>query len=76
MKFLWRATVLRLTSPIYIVAQNVQSAAAMATGHPLVDPTHLLHINRIDEWDDQANMTVVRWPEPPPPPEIPTELAI
>ncbi|TEU08460.1 MAG: hypothetical protein E3J25_11950 [Anaerolineales bacterium] len=69
MKFLWRATVHHIARPIYLVAQNIQSASAQVTAHPEVAPEALIHLQRIDPWDDQQNMTVVHWPEPPPPPE-------
>jgi len=68
-KFLWRAIVARIAKPIYLVAQNMPSAHAHASNHPEVEPEDVLHMQRVDSWDDQQNMTVVLWPQPPPPPE-------
>jgi len=68
-KYLWRATVRRIPRPIYLVAQNLQSAQAQVAAHPQVTPTDVSMIQRIDPWDDAHNMTVVHWPQPPPPPE-------
>ena len=69
MKYLWRANVAGIARPIYLVSQNMQSAAALASSHPQVEPEDVLNLQRIDEWDDQHNMTVVIWPERPPEPE-------
>ncbi len=69
MKYLWRAAVRRISRPIYLVAQNLQSAQAQVAAHPEVDPADVSMMQRIDPWDDAQNMTVVAWPEPPPPPE-------
>ena len=69
MKFLWRAIVAGIAKPIYLVAQNIQSAHAKLVHDPTVAPDDTQRILRIDAWDDQANMTVVVWPEPPPPPQ-------
>lgn len=68
MKFLWRAAVRRISRPIYLVAQNVQSAHAQVVNHPEVAPEDLHHLQRVDPWDEAQNMTVVDWPEPPPQP--------
>jgi len=70
-KYLWRAAVRHISRPIYLVAQNIQSAAAQASAHPEVDNLDVTLLQCIDPWDDQANMTVVHWPEPPPPPVPP-----
>jgi len=67
-KYLWRAAVRHVSRPIYIVAQNMQSAHAQASAHPLIDPADVTLMQRIDPWDEAQNMTVVHWPEPPPPP--------
>jgi len=67
-KCLWRAAVRRIPRPIYLVAQNLQSAQAQIAAHPQVDPADITMIQRIDPWNDQQNMTVVIWPEPPAPP--------
>jgi len=67
-KFLWRATVLGIAKPIYIVAQNIQSAQAEAASDPQVAPEHVVHLALIDLWDPVHNRTHVSWPEPPPPP--------
>lgn len=72
-KYLWRASVQGIPKPIYLVAQNMQSAQAQVATHPLVDPTDVDLMQRIDPWDDQQNMTVVVWPEPPPPLTQPPE---
>ena len=69
MKYLWRASIRRVSRPLYLVAQNVASAQAHATNHPQVAPEDLKTLMRIDEWDDAQNMTVVIWPEPPPEPD-------
>ncbi len=68
-KYLWRAQVARIAGPIYLVAQNMQSAQAAASNHPQVAPADVLHMQRVAQWDDQNNMTLVYWPEPPPPPD-------
>ena len=68
-KYLWRAAVRHIPRPIYLVAQNLQSAQARIAAHPHVDPADVSMMQRIDPWDDQQNMTVVHWPEPPPPPD-------
>lgn len=68
-KYLWRASVRRVPGPIYLVAQNMQSAAAQATNHPQVAPEDIAHLQRIDAWDESQNMTIVDWPEPPPEPD-------
>lgn len=68
-KYLWRIQVHGIAKPIYLIAQNAASAAAQATNHPQVDTFDLLHIRRVDSWDDAQNMTVVTWPAPPPEPQ-------
>ena len=68
MKFLWRANVAGIAKPIYLVSQNMQSAQALVAAHPEVEPEDVLNLQRIEQWDDQANMTVVIWPQPPPEP--------
>lgn len=75
-KYLWRLQVHGIARPIYLIAQNVQSASALATSHPQVDPYDLLQVRRVDNWDETQNMTVVHWPEPPPPPDITGDLHI
>jgi len=72
-KYLWRASVRGVSTPIYLVAQNMQSAQAQASNNPQVDPGDVKSLLRLDLWDDTQNRTVVRWPEPapPPPPEEP-----
>lgn len=67
MKFLWRAHVAGIAKPIYLVAQNMQSAHAAASNNPQVEPEDVLNIQRIDEWHDQHNRTKVMWPLPPQP---------
>jgi len=68
-KYLWRVSVRRVPRPVYLVAQNIQSAAAQASAHPQVDNLDVTLLQCIDPWDDQQNMTIVPWPEPPPEPE-------
>lgn len=70
MKYLWRAAVRGISRPIYLIAQNMASAHAQASRNPQVDPADVTLMQRIDPWDEQQNMTVVTWPEPPPPPDI------
>lgn len=69
MQFLWRANVAGIARPIYLVAQNMQSAHAAASNNPQVELHDVLNIQRVDQWDNQHDRTVVHWPEPPPPPQ-------
>lgn len=65
-KYLWRASVRGVPRPVYLVAQNVQSASAQLAAPPGVDATDLLSLLRIDAWDEAQNITTVPWPEPEP----------
>lgn len=69
MKFLWRANVAGIAKPIYLVAQNMQSATAQASKNDQVQVQDVFNMQRIAEWNEQENRTKVIWPEPPPPPE-------
>jgi len=64
-KYLWRAAVRRIPRPIYLIAQNLQSAQAQVAAHPHVAPADVSMMQRIDPWDEAQNMTVVLWPEAP-----------
>lgn len=68
-KYLWRAIVAGIAKPIYLVAQNMPSAHAQASSHPLIQPADVLHMQRVDLWDPDQSMTDVAWPQPPPPPQ-------
>lgn len=66
-KYLWRATVRGVSKPIYLVAQNFQSAQAQLSAPPTVAAHHVQRLSRIDLWDSENNMTQVQWPEAPTP---------
>jgi len=68
-KYLWRVSIHRVPRPLYVVSQNVQSAAAQASAHPQVEASDVGSVMRLDLWDPAQNMTKVPWPEPPPEPE-------
>lgn len=68
-KYLWRATVRGVGKPIYLIAQNIQSAHAKLVHDPTVAAHDTHRLLRIAPWDDQQDMTVVAWPAPEPEPE-------